>query len=98
MLNQDYAKLSHVMIDGNHKELGRTDAMSYGDALIRAGDEATGQIVRNVDAWDARTWSILHLTEGDILNRCAGALVENNMFGPVGNHTPAFGANGISMA
>eukprot|EP00978_Attheya_sp_CCMP212_P027958 scaffold95153_cov42-Attheya_sp.AAC.1 len=98
MLSQDYAELSHVMIDWNRKELGRTDAMSYGDALIRAGDEATGQIVRNVDVWDARTWSILHMTEGDILNRCAGALMENNMFGHVGNHTPAFGANGISMA
>jgi hypothetical protein len=98
MLNKEHAELSHVIIDGNRPELGASDVISYKVALIRAGGEATGQVFRNIDAWEARSWSILHLTEGDHGHRCSGALVENNNFGPAGIHFPDLWSDGISMA
>ena len=72
------AEIFDVIIDGNHKELGH--AKNFGDALIKAGGESTNQVIRNVEAFGCRSWSILQVAEGHHTRRCSNATVENNMF------------------
>lgn len=98
MLNENYALLSHVVIDGNRPLLGPADGSNYDDALIQAGGETKGQVIRSVDISNTRSWASLHLAEGDAANRCGGALIENNVIGPSGYYMPTEWAVGISMA
>jgi hypothetical protein len=92
MVDRSDVVLSHVIVDGNRPELGpRT-----GDALIMAGGSAAGQVIREVRAFETRSWSILHLFEGGA-PRCTGALVENNQIGPAGQPDGSW-ADGISLA
>ncbi len=83
--------LSHVIVDGNRPNLGPME----GQALIQAGGSASGQVIREVKAFETRGWTILHLFEGEA-PRCSDALVENNQFGPAG-HSDDW-ADGISLA
>ena len=99
MLRRDNALLSHVIVDGNQPLLGMAnDPKQYGMALIRAGYESQGAVIRYVSAFGSRSWSVLHLGEGDPSNRCSGAIVEYNTLGKSGIHFPGKWSDGISMA
>ena len=83
MINQDYVELTNVIVDGARKSLGKAMGDSFGLALIRAGGESSGQIIRDIEARDTRSYCTLHLTEGDPVHRCRDILVENNKIGHV---------------
>ena len=80
MSDRSNGVLSHVIVDGNLPNLGPAD----GNALILAGGSASGLVIRNVKAVEARSWSIIHVHEGGD-PRCANAVVENNEIGPSGS-------------
>jgi hypothetical protein len=92
MMDRSDVVLSHVIVDGNRPNLGPL----AGDALIQAGGEASGQVIREVKAFEPRSWSTIHLFEGGT-PRCAEALVENNLIGPAGRPDGSW-ADGISLA
>ncbi len=92
MADRSNVVLSHVVVDGGRPQFGHRQ----GEALIRAGGEVSGQVVRAVRAFEPRTWSILHLFEGGV-PRCSGAVVEDNEFGPAGQSDGTW-ADGISLA
>ena len=98
MLHLDHVELSNVVVDGNRRSLGKVKANLYGEALIRSGGESRGQVVREIDAFDSRSWSLLHLAEGHSSKRCSRALVERNVVGPAGVHKRGEWSSGISMA
>jgi hypothetical protein len=72
------AEIFDVIIDGNHKNLGPAD--NFGDAMIKAGGESSNQVIRNVEAFGSRSWSILQVAEGHYTRRCTNATIENNVF------------------
>jgi hypothetical protein len=86
------AVLSNVIVDGNRPNLGYRS----GQALIYAGGYASGQVIREVKAFDTRSWSTIHIMEGDLIP-CSDALVENNEIGPAGEPDGSW-ADGISLA
>jgi parallel beta-helix repeat protein len=91
----DDVVLSHVIVDGNRQELG----YKGGDALIYAGGSSNGQVIRNVDIIEPRSWSALHIIEGHTgpTPTCQNALVEDNVIGPAGQYDGTW-ADGISLA
>jgi len=92
MLDRSDVVLSHVIVDGNRPNLGPMT----GDALIMAGGSAEGQVIRQVNAFETRSWSTIHLFEGGA-PRCTGALVEDSQIGPAGQPDGNW-ADGISLA
>jgi hypothetical protein len=84
--------LRNVVIDGNRPTYGPRS----GEALIRAGGRASGQVVREVKAFEPRSWSTLHLFEGGD-PYCTDAIVEDNELGPAGRSDGTW-ADGISLA
>jgi hypothetical protein len=87
--------IRNLSIDGARPKLGP----HQGDALIEIGGNASDQIVQDVDARDTRSWSTLHLAEGQVSKNvptCQGDQVTHNRFGPAG--TPDNWADGISLA
>jgi hypothetical protein len=88
MFDRSDALLSNLIIDGNRAVLG----YKQGEALVFAGGESTGQIIRNNKITEPRSWSALQLIE-----YCDGALVENNDIGPAGDPGGEW-ADGISLA
>jgi hypothetical protein len=84
--------LSHIIVDGDRPMLG----YKSGDALILAGGEATGQVIRSAKITEPRSWTALHLFEGH-WPKCANALVEKNEIGPAGTADGKW-ADGISLA
>ncbi|TVP99208.1 MAG: right-handed parallel beta-helix repeat-containing protein [Balneolaceae bacterium] len=95
MRDFDNAVLSHVIVDGNRPELG----YGGGDALIYAGGSSFGQIIRNVDIIEPRSWSALQIIQGHPAPEppCRGAIVENNVIGPAGRYDGTW-SDGISLA
>lgn len=93
------AVLRNVIIDGNRPVLGYKNG---GAALIQAGGSASGQVVREVKAYEPRGWSILHVFEGHNVvgdpATCSNALVEGNEIGPAGEVEGDNWADGISFA
>jgi len=87
MIERSNVVLSHVIVDGNLPNLGPAP----GGALILAGGSAVGQVIRNVQAVESRSWTSIHVFEGGA-PRCASAVVENNEIGPSG------AASGIAFA
>lgn len=89
------AVLSHVVVDGNRPNLGHKD----GDALIYAGGSSTGQTIRYVKIMEPRSWSSLHLIEGNPSpgQPCTNALVEGNEIGPAGQSDGSW-SDGISLS
>ncbi|KAG8875167.1 hypothetical protein FRB98_008055, partial [Tulasnella sp. 332] len=99
--------IRHLIVDGNRPALLR---VKKGTALIELGN-AENQIVQGCRLYDTRSWSTLHLREGDRM-QCSGALIENNDIGPCGEEWdesydgPSYGkprwgqpwADGISLA
>lgn len=92
MLDRSNVVLSNVIVDGNRPNLGPLE----GDALILAGGSAMGQVIREVQALETRSWSTIHFFEGGF-PRCTGARVENSQIGPAG-WTDGSWADGISLA
>ena len=92
MMDRSGVVLSNVIVDGNRPHLGP----SQGDALIQAGGSASGQVIREVRAFETRSWSTIHLFEGGA-PRCTDARVENSQIGPAGR-TDGSWADGISFA
>ena len=92
MIDRSDVVLSNVIVDGNRPNLGQRS----GEALILAGGSASGQVIREVKAFETRSWSTIHLFEGGF-PRCTGALVENNEIGPAGQSDGSW-ADGISLA
>ncbi len=88
MRDQNEVVISNVIIDGNRPNLGYKD----GEALVAAGGDATGQVIRSVKITEPRSWSALHLAEP-----CTEALIENNEIGPAGMSDRTW-ADGISLA
>jgi len=87
--------LSNLIVDGNRAELGSRS----GDALIYAGGYSDGQIIRENRIMSTRSWSSLHLIEGNGPGQpCTGALVEDNEIGPAGSSDDMQWADGISLA
>lgn len=92
MIDRSNVELRNVVVDGNRPSFGHV----RGDALILAGGSASGQVIREIKAFEPRSWSILHLFEGPP-PRCSGALVEDNELGPAGQQDGNW-ADGISLA
>ena len=88
MRDHDAALISHIIIDGNRPELGYRE----GEALVFAGGNSTGQVIRSVKITEPRSWSALHLMEP-----CTQALVEKCEIGPAGMSNYTW-ADGISLA
>lgn len=85
MTKRSNAVLSHVIVDGNRPRLGRyrgTGDQGRGTGgMITAGLHATGQIVRNIKAFESRDWTVLDFIHD---NACSNAVVEDNEIGPSG--------------
>jgi hypothetical protein len=92
MADRSDVVLRNVVIDGSRPIFGYRG----GEALIRAGGGASGQVVREVKAFEPRSWSVVHLFEGGD-PRCTGAVVEDNELGPAGQSDGSW-ADGISLA
>lgn len=60
------------------------------------GGDNGGQIIQFVRSFDPRSWSCLHLFEGDLA--CTNATVMNNDIGPCGSDNFQEWADGISVA
>ncbi|MCJ7694620.1 MAG: right-handed parallel beta-helix repeat-containing protein [Anaerolineaceae bacterium] len=88
MRDYDDVVISNVIIDGNRPNLGYKE----GEALVAAGGDAKGQVIRSVKITEPRSWSALHLMEP-----CTEALIENNEIGPAGMSDRTW-ADGISLA
>ncbi len=88
MRDHDDVIISNVIIDGNRPNLGYRD----GEALVAAGGDVKGQVIRAVKITEPRSWSALHLVEP-----CTEALIENNEIGPAGMSDRTW-ADGISLA
>lgn len=92
MMDRSDVVLSHVVVDGGLPRFGRGETA----ALIQAGGDASGQVVRSVKAYEPRGWTALHLFEGNE-RTCTGAQVVDSEFGPAGQ-PPGTWADGISLA
>lgn len=55
------------------------------------------QLIEYVRSFDPRSWSCLHVTEGDGL-RCTNATVQHNEIGPCGSDAWQEWADGISLS
>jgi len=88
MWDSDEAVISHIIVDGNRPNLGYRE----GDALVYAGGNSRGQVIRAVKITEPRSWSALHLIEP-----CTEALVEDSEIGPAGMSDYTW-ADGISLA
>jgi uncharacterized repeat protein (TIGR02543 family) len=91
MRDRSDAVLSNVIVDGNRPNLGPRS----GQALIYAGGWASGQVIREVKAFDTRSWSTIQIIQGGSIP-CTGALIENNEIGPAGQPDGSW-ADGISF-
>ena len=86
-------RVSHLIVDGNRTALGR---LPDAEAMINMGGDASGQQVEYVRAFETRSWSTVHLWEGD-RGACTGATLAHNEFGPAGQPNGQW-ADGISLA
>ena len=89
MWDSNHAVISHIIIDGNRPNLGYRE----GDALVYAGGNSRGQVIRAVKITEPRSWSALHLIEP-----CTEALVEDSEIGPAGTSSEYKWADGISLS
>jgi Right handed beta helix region len=85
-----------VQVDGGRPSLGALG----GDALIELGGNASGQTVRSIVAYDTRSWSTIHFTEGAVSGGepvCHDGVITGNTIGPAGRPDGSW-ADGISLA
>jgi len=93
MFGSSDAVLSHVVVDGSRPLYGYVQ----GQALILAGGDVSGQVIRAVKAFETRTWSTVHLFDGAQVPSCTQAIVEDCELGPAGRPYGSW-ADGISVA
>lgn len=60
------------------------------------GNSNADHLIEYVRSFDTRTWSCLHIAEGNL--NCTGAIVQNNDIGPCGNENWNQWADGISFS
>ncbi|SEN94244.1 right-handed parallel beta-helix repeat-containing protein [Actinacidiphila rubida] len=91
--------VENVQINGNRVALGRIDG---GGALMEMGGAGSGETVRNVNAYQTRGWSTLHMTEGTVTDStpaCQNAKILDNRIAQAGTGSPSgTWADGISLA
>ena len=89
MLNRSNVMLRNVIVDGNQPNLGP----AQGQALILAGGSGSGEVIREIQAVESRTWATIQLFESldGGVSRCTNQLVENSEI------RSAFGS-GIALA
>ncbi|GAA5892295.1 right-handed parallel beta-helix repeat-containing protein [Sporobolomyces salmoneus] len=74
-------RIEALHIDGGREQLGGIEG---GDALILVGGNAGEQDVRNVDAFQARGYAIIHADEG-AKGTCTGVTITENEFHSAGD-------------
>ncbi len=88
--------VEYLKVDGNRAGLGYL----FGEGLVELGKGGLGQTVQHVAAYDTRSWTLLHVEEGlvvDDVPQCQGARILNNTFGPAGSPTGTW-SDGVSLA
>ena len=88
--------IQNIQVDGNRSELG----YQSGEALIEIGRAGSNQTVQNILAYGTRSWSILHVFEGRVIDdipECQNATITDNAIGPSGTPDGRW-ADGISLA
>lgn len=60
------------------------------------GGPNSNQLIEYVRSYDPRSWSCLHIAEGDL--RCNNVIVQNNDIGPCGSDAFMEWADGISVS
>lgn len=111
--NESGITVENIQINGNRVSLGQVvrSGGSLGEALIEIGGNATGQTVQDVNAYETRGWSTLHIFQGTVVPAtnevpsCQGAQILNNTISDAGtsaqtnlNPVPVTWADGISLA
>jgi len=94
--NQSGIAIQNIQVDGNRSELG----YQSGEALIEIGHAGSNQTVQNIFAYGTRSWSILHIFEGRVIDdipECQNATITDNTIGPAGTPDGRW-ADGISLA
>ncbi|WWD16778.1 hypothetical protein CI109_101210 [Kwoniella shandongensis] len=74
--------IKSLVVDGNRKKLGRMQDSELATGLVVLGGNE-GQSVKNSWLKNPRGFTAVHVREGDKLS-CAGAVIEKNEIGPVG--------------
>src|SRR5713226_4347905 len=62
--SQSGIAIQNIQVDGNRSELG----YQSGEALIEIGHAGSNQTVQNIFAYGTRSWSILHIFEGRVID------------------------------
>ncbi|KAJ7771034.1 hypothetical protein DFH07DRAFT_804567 [Mycena maculata] len=86
------AMLRNIQINGNR---GNAPPMP-GGANVVFGGVNENQTIQYVRSYDPRSWSCIHLTEGDL--SCRNVTVQNNDIGPCGAELLDEWADGISVS
>lgn len=84
--------LRHPQINGTRAGAPSTQ----GGANIEMGGPNSNQLIEYVHSYDPRSWSCLHVAEGNLL--CNDVVVQNNDIGPCGSDTFQQWADGISVS
>ncbi|KAH9999978.1 hypothetical protein BJV77DRAFT_1058272 [Russula vinacea] len=86
-------------IDGTCANINGTRAgapPTAGGANIEMGGPNSNQLIEYVHSYDPRSWSCLHIAEGNLL--CNNVVVQNNDIGPCGSDAFQQWADGISVS
>ncbi|BGP47426.1 hypothetical protein JCM10450v2_003278 [Rhodotorula kratochvilovae] len=73
--------IRNLHVDGGREQLGGLEGT---DALIVVGGEAGAQEVRNVDAWGARGYAVMHAAEGKT-GSCRDVVISDNVVHTAGD-------------
>lgn len=95
--SQSRIAILNIQVDGNRSALG----YQAGEALIEIGHGGSDQTVQNIFAYDPRSWSTLHIHEGQVIGdipECQNATITGNTIGPAGTSDAGRWADGISHA
>lgn len=96
--NESGITVENIQINGNRLAQGR---LTGGEALMEIGGNATGQTVQDVNAFETRGWSTLHIFEGPVTSdvpACQNAMILNNTISDAGTSVTDKWADGISLA
>ena len=95
-------RIRNIAVNGNRPGTSFVPTSSGGMALIEIGGANSGQLVENVHAYEPRSWSTLHIYQGqnNLTNdtSCSGAEILYNQIGPAGQPSAGAWADGISLA
>lgn len=99
--NVENAVIKNIRVDGNRRELGQI--ISHG--LILTGGNVSNQVISNIEAFDSRSWTTIHVNRGDFYrdessalhSHCSGVVVKHNLIGPSGETSIGKWSDGISV-